>query len=146
VQQVPVVTGGYLLVSRRAWEDTGGFDRGFVMYGEDADLCLRAAALGYRPTVTGRAVFRYEGGAPSIGPDRLAMLFTGKATVMRRHVGKGAVRLLVFGVFLRSRLSRLVRARSAEQGGPAITREDWRRLWELRREWSKGWPPARPQS
>jgi GT2 family glycosyltransferase len=146
VQQVPVVTGGFMLVARRAWEDTGGFDKSFFMYGEDADLCLRASALGYRPTVTGRAVFRHEGGASSSSTGKLVMLFTGKATLMRRHVGRGGVRLLVLGVFLRAQLSRLISARPSRQGRPTAKGEDWRRLWERRSEWSKGWTPEAPEA
>jgi GT2 family glycosyltransferase len=144
VQQVPVVGGGFMLVSRRAWEDTGGFDPGFFMYGENADLCLRASALGYRPTVTGRAVYRHEGGAPPNSPDKLVMLFTGKATLMRRHVGEGGVRLLLLGVFLRAQIGRLVRARPARKRPPTAKGKEWRKLWELRREWSRGWPRPEP--
>ncbi|MFD0853773.1 glycosyltransferase, partial [Actinomadura adrarensis] len=146
VQQVPVVTGGFMLVSRRVWEDTGGFDTTFFMYGEDADLCLRAAESGYRPTVTGRAVFRHEGGGSSSSAGKMLMLFTGKATLMRRHVGKAGVRLLLMGVYLRARLGRVMRARPERQGRPTAKGEDWRRLWEQRREWSKGWTSkGRPQ-
>ncbi|GAA2418086.1 hypothetical protein GCM10010191_30900 [Actinomadura vinacea] len=140
VQRVPVVTGGFMLVSKRAWEETGGFDRSFFMYGEDADLCLRASALGHRPMVTGRATFRHEVGGSSTSAAKLVMLFTGKATVMRRHVGKGSVRLLLMGVFLRTVLSRVVSARPHRQGRPTAKGEDWRELWKRRRDWSKGWP------
>ncbi|XVQ16023.1 glycosyltransferase [Spirillospora sp. CA-255316] len=66
--------------------------------------------------------------------------FTGKATVMRRHVGKGAVRLLLTGVFLRAALSRVVSARPHRQGSPTARGEDWRELWKRRHDWSKGWP------
>jgi GT2 family glycosyltransferase len=139
VQQVPVVTGGFMLVSKRVWEETGGFDRSFFMYGEDADLCLRATGLGYTPMVTGRATFRHEVGGSSTSGAKLVMLFTGKATVMRRHVGEGAVRLLLMGVFLRAALSRAVSARPGRQGRPTAKGEDWRELWRKRRDWSKGW-------
>jgi N-acetylglucosaminyl-diphospho-decaprenol L-rhamnosyltransferase len=144
VQQVPVVTGGFMLVSRRAWEDTGGFDMTYFRYGEDADLCLRASDLGYRPTVTGRAIFRHEGGEPPCATTKLVQVFTGKATVMRRHVGPGAVRLLLLGVYLRAKLGRVARARPGRQGRSAVRAEDWHRLWKLRRDWSKGWPRETP--
>ncbi|MFI0356740.1 glycosyltransferase family 2 protein [Actinomadura sp. 9N407] len=139
VREVPVVTGGFMLVSRTAWDETGGFDQAFFMYGEDTDLCLRAGRLGYRPMVTGRAVFRHEGGGSSTSVGKLVLLFTGKATVMRRHVGTGAVRLLVAGVFVRAALSRVMSARPERQGRPTAKGDDWRTLWTRRREWSKGW-------
>ncbi|MEW2358220.1 glycosyltransferase family 2 protein [Spirillospora sp. NPDC029432] len=141
-RRVPVVTGGFMLVSRRAWDETGGFDRSFFMYGEDADLCLRAAGLGYRPMVTGRAVFRHEVGGSSTSTGKLVLLFTGKATVLRRHAGAGAVRLLAAGVLARAVLSRVLSARPERQGRPTAKGEDWRVLWSRRREWTKGWARA----
>ncbi|MFD0688167.1 glycosyltransferase family 2 protein [Actinomadura fibrosa] len=146
-RRVPVVTGGFMLVARRVWDETGGFDRGFFMYGEDADLCLRAAAHGYRPMVTGRAAYRHEVGASSSGIGKLVLLFTGKATLLRRHLRPGTrsagVALLAVGVFLRAALSRLAAARPERQGRPTARGEDWRLLWAARRQWLRGWPPAR---
>ena len=50
---VDIVVGCLLLISRADWQALGGFDTTFVMYGEEADLCLRAEALlGARPRMT----------------------------------------------------------------------------------------------
>ena len=38
-----IVTGCLLLAPRALWQELGGFDTRFFMYGEDADLALRAA-------------------------------------------------------------------------------------------------------
>ena len=35
---VPVVTGALMLVRRELWDNLGGFDPTFFMYGEDADF------------------------------------------------------------------------------------------------------------
>ncbi|WP_067452528.1 glycosyltransferase family 2 protein [Actinomadura macra] len=144
VRRVPVVTGGFMLVSRRAWNETGGFDKGFFMYAEDADLCLRAAARGYRPTVTGRGVYQHDVGGSSSSIGKLVLLFTGKTTLLRRHLRPGlghlAVGLLAFGVLARAVLSRLLSARPERQGRATARGEDWRKLWAARREWLPGWP------
>jgi GT2 family glycosyltransferase len=142
-RRVPIVTGGFMLVGRAAWEETGGFDQSFFMYGEDADLCLRAAAAGYRPMVTSRATYEHEGGASSSSLRKLVLLFTGKATVVRRHLPRGlrsmGVGLLVLGVFARATLSRSLRASPQRQGRPTAQGGDWRGLWSARRDWTKGW-------
>ena len=39
--------GGFLLLRRAMLEEIGGFDAGFRMYGEDIDLCYRAARAGW---------------------------------------------------------------------------------------------------
>ncbi|GGO17185.1 hypothetical protein GCM10010116_34740 [Microbispora rosea subsp. aerata] len=143
-REVPIVTGALMLVSRAAWDETGGFDTRIFMYGEDADLCLRARAAGYRPMVTDRAVFVHPGGMSSSSLRKLVLLFTGKATVVRRHFPRGlrtlGVLLLLAGVWLRATASRGVAPPGRErQGRPTARRGDWAGLWAARREWSGGW-------
>ncbi len=41
-RKVPAVTGACLLISRRLWQELGGFDERFVNGCEDVDLCFRA--------------------------------------------------------------------------------------------------------
>ncbi|MWK33734.1 glycosyltransferase [Actinomadura sp. J1-007] len=143
IRGVPIVTGGFMLVAREAWEATGGFDRAFFMYAEDADLCLRAAAAGYRPHVTGRAVFQHEVGASSDPARKQLLLFTGKATLVRRHFPRGTrwlgVRLLMLGVLGRALLGRVLTARPERQGRATTGGDAWRALWAARREWTGGW-------
>ena len=52
VRQVDIVSGCFFLIEKDLWDHLGGFDPLFFMYGEEADLCLRAHALGARPVVT----------------------------------------------------------------------------------------------
>src|SRR5262249_52669728 len=63
VRDVDIVTGCFLLIERDFWQRLGGFDARFFMYGEEADLCLRAAKLGARPAVTPNATIIHYGGA-----------------------------------------------------------------------------------
>ena len=77
------------------------------MYGEDADLSIRASRLGLRPAITPDAVVTHEVGVSSSArPDKLLLLFSGKATLLRKHwrspkreLGLG---LLLAGVGLRA--------------------------------------------
>jgi GT2 family glycosyltransferase len=141
VREVDIVTGCLLLAPRTLWEDLGGFDTRFFMYGEDADLSLRAAALGYRPAITPDAVVTHEIGVSSAArEDKLMLLFRGKATLLRKHwrglrlrLGLG---LLAAGLGLRSLLSR---GRGAEPS-------PWTQVWRSRAEWLAGYPEAPPSS
>ncbi|WP_248961948.1 glycosyltransferase family 2 protein [Sphaerisporangium perillae] len=148
-RRVPIVTGALMLVTRELWDDVGGFDTRIFMYGEDADLCLRARAAGYRPMVTDRAVFVHPGGMSSSSLNKLVLLFTGKATVVRRHLPRGlravGAAMLLFGVWLRAALSRRVAPPDARrQGRPTAERGDWAELWAIRAQWRGGWDARRP--
>jgi GT2 family glycosyltransferase len=45
--QADWLLGGFLLLRRTMLEELGGFDPGFRLYGEDIDLCYRAAKAGW---------------------------------------------------------------------------------------------------
>jgi N-acetylglucosaminyl-diphospho-decaprenol L-rhamnosyltransferase len=59
--------GAVLLLRRDAFEAVGGFDERFFMYGEDADLCERLSAAGWRLELCGDARFVHVGGGSSGG-------------------------------------------------------------------------------
>jgi GT2 family glycosyltransferase len=46
-ERVDWVTGAFMFIRRRTFEEVRGFDERFFMYWEDADLCRRAAARGW---------------------------------------------------------------------------------------------------
>jgi len=48
VSVVDWVSGSCMLVRRNAFEELGGFDESYFMYGEDVDLCWRAHRAGWR--------------------------------------------------------------------------------------------------
>ena len=65
VESAPVdwVMGAAMLI-RRAWFDAvGGFDEGYFLYWEDADLCRRLWQRGYATRYVPRAVVTHDGGA-----------------------------------------------------------------------------------
>jgi GT2 family glycosyltransferase len=52
--------GGFLLLRRSMLEELGGFDPGFRLYGEDIDLCYRAARAGWERWYVPDARVRHE--------------------------------------------------------------------------------------
>lgn len=52
--------GGCLLLRRTMLEELGGFDAGFRMYGEEIDLCYRAAKAGWERWYVPAAVVRHR--------------------------------------------------------------------------------------
>ena len=52
--------GAFLLFRRSAFEELGGFDESFRLYGEDIDFCLRAAKAGWERWYVPSAVVEHE--------------------------------------------------------------------------------------
>lgn len=140
VRDVDIVTGCLLFVPKELWLDLGGFDPRFFVYGEDADLALRAAAAGVRRVITPDAVVTHEVGVSSATrPDKLILLFRGKVTLLRKHWGpvksRLGVALVAGGVGLRA-----VQARLLGRGGGVAS--GWPALWRARSEWLPGFEPV----
>jgi GT2 family glycosyltransferase len=52
--------GGFVLLRRTMLDELGGFDSGFRLYGEDIDLCYRAARAGWERWYVPAAVVHHE--------------------------------------------------------------------------------------
>ena len=143
VRCVDIVTGCLLLIDKRLWDQLGGFDPIFFMYGEEADLCLRAQRVGARPIVTPSATIVHYGGASSSSSvDRIAAVFKGKVTLMRRHwspVNRGMGRaLLLLAPLVRWWMYNLA-AQVTRKPRLRQVAKDWQAVWRLRGQWLEGY-------
>jgi N-acetylglucosaminyl-diphospho-decaprenol L-rhamnosyltransferase len=94
VRSVDIVSGCFLLIERDFWDQLHGFHSDFFMYGEEADLCLRAKQLGARPMVTSDATIVHYGGASERVPaDKLVRLLKAKQLLIDRHFPYGTANL-----------------------------------------------------
>jgi hypothetical protein len=148
VRAVDIVTGCLLMIKRHTWEQLGGFSPDFFMYGEEADLCLRAKAKGFSPAVTPAATIVHYGGAsePSRG-GKLVKLFTAKVELVKRHLPLGQKALGV-GLLALWALTRHIGFSALVHFSPSERRRAeaiaWTELWHQRRTWLKGYPADRP--
>jgi N-acetylglucosaminyl-diphospho-decaprenol L-rhamnosyltransferase len=135
---VPAVSGAFIAIPRALWDALEGFDERFFLYGEDVDLCLRAARLGWRPTLVARSAYRHVGGVSSSDNNaRDRLLYRGKVELYRRHLARPgadiAVVALQLGVLLRGlpAILRLPRV--------AATARPWWALFRDRQVWRRGY-------
>ena len=149
MRTVDIVCGCFLLIRRELWNGLGGFDPAFFMYGEEADLCLRAAKLGARPLFTPTAtIVHYGGASEATQAGKVAKLFKAKVTLMRRHWSFPA-RVLGQGLLALWPLSRWLAAAAmvsvSKDEKRARQARMWREVWQTRAEWIGGWDePAAP--
>jgi GT2 family glycosyltransferase len=136
-RDVEVVSGCFLLIAKPLWDALGGFDEQFFVYGEDVDLCLRAAGLGYRPCITPRATVIHEGGSSEkVKAGKMIRLLTANAQLIRKHAGRpGAVvqaallQMWPLSRYLAFRLARTLGMKRCEAG-----LQTWREVWRALRD------------
>ncbi len=145
-RQVDIVSGCFLLIPRSIWQALGGFDPAFFMYGEEADLCLRARRMGAKPMVTPRATIVHFGGASEVTRSgKMIKLLAAKATLIDRHWPRGTVGLGQFLLMLWPLTRWIALEAMARIQGDAAKREaarTWRAIWQARAEWRAGYPDA----
>jgi GT2 family glycosyltransferase len=137
---VDIVTGCFLLIRKGLWEELGGFDPSFIMYGEEADLCLRARSVGARPRITPHAqIVHYVGASESVRSDKMVRLLQAKLLLIRRHfpARQRPLGLLLF------RLWPLSRYWATRLLGRPTAAQTWGQIWDRRDEWWNGWPDVR---
>lgn len=129
VREVGMVTGCLLLSPRSVWDELGGLDETFFVYGEDADYSARARLKGYRPTITPDATIVHAIGVSSADPGaKTSLLLAGKVTYARRHLPVApSLALLRAGVGVRAAGSRLT-GRGTK----------WLSAWRCRNDWWNG--------
>ncbi|MCR8726787.1 glycosyltransferase family 2 protein [Frigidibacter sp. ROC022] len=143
-REVDIVTGCFFLIQKSFWDSLGGFDPTYVMYGEEADLCLRARAVGARPRITPTAeIVHYAGASETVRADKLVRLIKAKTTLIRRHFPAWqrplAMALLRFWPWSRWQAARF-RAMLTNSTAQKEKTESWAQVWARRSEWRQGYP------
>ncbi len=139
-RRVDIVTGCLFLIRRSFWEELGGFDVHFYMYGEEADLCLRAQDHGARPLFTPEVTILHYGGASEVSAaTRMPKVFKAKVALMKKHWPKWkrfiGIRLMLICAFSRSFGSRII-GRCFRDSTRSL--EKWTLLWQSRNDWLNG--------
>ena len=137
VRDVDIVTGCLLLIEKKLWNQIEGFDPRFFMYGEDADLCLRAKKTGALPVITPEAtIIHYGGASEKVRAEKMGRLFHAKEQLLQKHwspfkarIGVGLIRLAVFTRALVFTVAQSVQQKKNER---ALC---WQQIWRSRHEW-----------
>ncbi len=111
--------GAALLVSRRCYDDVGGWDASFFLYSEETDFCLRARDLGHRTRFVPDAVVTHIGGGSGRSPWTHTLQIVNRVRLYGRRHGRAAT-ALYYALTLLSEVSWFVRGHRAESGA-AVT-------------------------
>jgi GT2 family glycosyltransferase len=143
---VDIVSGCFLLIRADLWHELKGFDPTFFMYGEEADLCLRARNHGATPRLCPEAQIIHYGGASSQRhADKLVRLFNAKRQLIRRHWPRAytpvGIGMLGLWALTRSCAWQCIHWLSRRHANAA---QNWQAVWNRRREWLYTTPLERP--
>lgn len=143
-RRVDIVTGCFFLISLDHWKQLNGFDPLFFMYGEEADLCLRARKqLGLCPIIYPGAVIIHYGAASygeaqgEIAEKRLGNLLAARANLIRRHLPSWQRNLALF-LFSLWPYFRLVRLRVRRFGHSREEVSVWKNVCKKKSVWING--------
>lgn len=141
-REVDIVTGCLLLISREFWDELGGFAPEYTMYGEDADLCLRARARGARPAISPEATIVHYGAASEpVASDRIVRVLRAKAELIKSHFGPVTrpLSLALLKAFPASRaIATGVLHRLSANPSHETANRVWKDVWRRRGEWVGG--------
>lgn len=137
VREVDIVSGCFLLIRRELWNELGGFDPAFFMYGEESDLCLRARRAGHRCMICPEAsIIHYGGASERVRADKMVRLFRAKSLLFHRHWAPVWRR---FGVccldaWSLTRLAGFAMLRTVRREKNEAY-QTWRKVWGCREQW-----------
>lgn len=134
VRQVDLVTGCLFMLKTALWHELGGFNPRYFMYGEETDMCLRAAKRGYRLMITPDAQIMHLGGASTAKrAHKLVQLMQAKVTLIADHWSRPLVPLghglLLLNAGLRALAERVLGRRDGA----------WSEVWARRAHWLAGY-------
>ena len=143
-RQVDIVTGCLFMIRREDWDRLGGFDPAFVMYGEEADLCMRARAEGFRPRISPEVeIIHYGAASEPVAADRVVRVLRAKAELIKRHFSPitRPIGAFLFMVFPKTRqIATGLGGRLLSKPHLTTQSQVWGEVWKRRAEWKDGFP------
>lgn len=138
IKKVEIVSGCFFLIKHDLWKKLNGFHPDFFMYGEEADLCLRAKQFGAQPVVSSNAtIIHYGGASEKIQAEKIIRLLKAKGLLIHRHFPShkktlGIILLASWPLtrFLAHSVISLLRRKVSSDRGKM-----WRTVWSRRKEW-----------
>lgn len=145
-RSVDIVCGCFLLIRRDMWLALEGFREEFFMYGEEADLCLRAKNLGAKPVVSSAAtIVHYGGASENVRADKMVRLLKAKRLLIAFHFTESTKRIACQLLFLWPVTRYLIHSILAALGKTSSRekRNVWREIIGRRTEWFELGTPRR---
>ncbi|MBE7636402.1 glycosyltransferase [Sneathiella sp. P13V-1] len=134
VRKVDIVSGCFFMLKTDLWREFGGFNLKYVMYGEEADLCLRAQKEGYQPMITPDAqIMHLVGASTKNRADKTVLVSKARISLIKDHWSSvsAPIGLLLFFCWITVRkFAALLTFKKQSQ---------WHEVWKQKTSWLKGY-------
>ena len=112
-----------MLVRRTTFDEVGGFDEGYWMYWEDADLCRRLVNTGWEVHFEPTAVVQHATGASGVSPRTIRAFHESAARFAACHIARTTIERRLIEAVLEARTWFVLQMfeRSAVEAGDAGT-------------------------
>jgi N-acetylglucosaminyl-diphospho-decaprenol L-rhamnosyltransferase len=101
--RVDWVSGACMLIRRSAFDSVGGFDEGYWMYWEDADLCRRLVDQRWEVQFEPSAVAHHATGASGVNRRTIRAFHESAARFAARHIARSETERKLIDAALRAR-------------------------------------------
>ncbi len=91
VHEVDAISGSFMFMKRRVYEEVGGFDEDYFMYGEDIDLCFKIKQAGHKVYyVPNTSIIHFKGESTRRSSvDRTYEFYRAMSIFVEKRYGKG---------------------------------------------------------
>lgn len=141
-RHVDVVIGHFLLIEHTEWMRLGGFDPAYFMYGEDIDLCLRAARLGAKPAITPNAEVVHDEGSSQSQAPRSAQILAARIRYTGRHLPKNQQWIAIWSIRVGVGLRLLIYGATCPFFSCKGHFHRLYQIWKMRNLWWHGYPES----
>ena len=113
--EVDILTGAFMFMKKEVYEEVGGFDEDFFMYGEDIDLSYRIAKTGYKNYYLGGVkVIHFKGESTQKNKAYLQNFYGAMGIFYKKHFKPN----FMLNAFLNSVVNTAIRVKSNSNGMP----------------------------
>ncbi len=111
--EVDAISGSFMMIRRKVYEEIGGLDENFFMYGEDLDWCYRVQQAGWKVFyVHTTQIIHYKGESTKRSNiDEIKIFYQAMHLFVKKHFHYPLPTLLLlrFGILLRGSLARILK-------------------------------------
>lgn len=106
IAEIDILTGAFMFIKREVYDEVGGFDEDFFMYGEDIDLSYRIAKAGFKNYYIGSSkVLHFKGECTIKDKFYLSNFYGALSIFYKKHFPNNATLYVFIDILIKAIIS-----------------------------------------